>query len=252
MKTKFIILLLTCVLSVTAYAQPGTEPQAMTQLVPDQKTFDFGTIYEKNGKVRHTFRLTNRSRQTLFITEANTWCGCTATDFSRKPIRPGETARVTVTFDPERRPGSFTKEVVLMLNDGRYYTRLWIKGNVVAVRRPVTEDHHYHLGGGLYVSKQTITFNELPVGKSYNYQWRVANETNRTMKVEFQRLPNNRVLKMPQQLILKPYERRLINIGYTFYKPRHFDRHIMIDVWVNGQKVSPLRIQWNGPRRFSW
>lgn len=223
----------------------------MTKLVPDTKTFDFGTIKEKNGPVRHTFRLTNRSRETLFINEANSWCGCTVAKFSSKPILAGGSTSVEVSFDPKHRQGRFNKEIILILNNGKYYARLVVKGAVIPLRRAVEAENPYHLGQGLYASLKKLSFNELPVGKSYTHRFRIANSTNRPMTVEFRRRPDNRVLKMPEQLTLKPYEQRTIYVKYTYYRERHFDRHVLIDVWVNGQQVTPIRIQWHGQRKRS-
>ena len=86
----------------------------------DKRIHDFGTIYEKDGKVSHTFVFTNKSKEIITINEVNAWCGCATAAFSKEPVRPGKTTKVTITFNPDHRPGKLSKEAVLMLNGGKY------------------------------------------------------------------------------------------------------------------------------------
>jgi hypothetical protein len=78
--------------------------------------------YEKKGKVVNVFKFKNMGKAPVAITEVNTWCGCVAANYTKKAVRPGETAMVTVTFDPDHKSGNFVKQVVLLLNDGRRVT----------------------------------------------------------------------------------------------------------------------------------
>lgn len=78
----------------------------------DSKTHDFGTIKASNGKVSHTYTVTNISDQPIIITMVtNGGCGCTTPKWTREPIAPGESGEITVTFNPSGRKGEFKREV---------------------------------------------------------------------------------------------------------------------------------------------
>jgi len=143
--TKPILLLFITLLNLIP-TKGYAEPIFMKNLIANERVHDFGTIMEIKGKVSYTFVLTNKDKSPVAITNVNAWCGCTTSEYSKAPIMPGKTGKVTVTFDPNSRPGKFSKEVVVMLNDGKAYMRLWVKGNVVHYLHPVTEDHPYYFG----------------------------------------------------------------------------------------------------------
>ena len=210
----------------------------------DQRIHDFGTILEKDGKVSHTFTFTNRTRDIITISDVNAWCGCTTAQFSREPVRPGRTTRVTITYNPDHRSGKFSKEAVLLLNGGRYYTRVWVKGNVVGMRHPVTEDHPYAYGAGLYMSHRVLPFPPMQVGEEKTIRLLVANDSPKPMTVEFVRRPNNQVLQFPDRLVLKPGERTKVYARYRAVRQYPYRRAIQVIPRVNGRDLKPLKIVW--------
>ena len=212
------------------------------ELVPDQKIFDFGTIEEKDGPVSHTFLLKNIAAEPIAISEAKAWCSCTTVEFPKKPIAPGQQGRVVVTFNPSYRPGKFSKEVVVLLNGGSSYLRLWVKGSVVPMQHPVTDDHPYHYGEGLYMSHQVLPFRALRKGEQQTHLLRIANDTSHPMTIELQRRPDNRVLQMPERLTLKPHERREVSVSYKAVREYPYRRRIDVVPIVNGKTLKTLRL----------
>ncbi len=230
-------------------AQMGN-PEFLKTLIPVERVHNFGKIYEKDGKVKNVFTLKNKGTSPVAISAVNTWCGCMVADYTRKAIRPGETANVNVTFDPNHKQGNFVKSVVLILNDGKAYVRLWIKANVVSCVHPVKEDHPYYYGYGLYMSQQTLPFPDLKTGERYSYDLKLANNTNKPMNIVFRRIPDNTVLKMPKKITLKPNERTQIKVEYKYFRKHKENRHIDIIPVVNGNRVKPLRVIWNVGNKF--
>lgn len=219
----------------------------------DERIHDFGTIREKDGKVSHTFTFTNRGTRPVVISDVNAWCGCTTAEYTRSVIQPGKRGRVTVTYNPNRRPGRFSKEVVVMLNGGAEYTRIWVKGNVVGTVHPVTEDHPYAFGAGLYMGYKVIPFASLKAGEEATVVQRIANDTGRELTVDFVRVPDNRVLRMPARITLKPHERTTFKVSYRAPKSYRYNRHILVYPVVGGKRLKPMRINWFGSdgRSFS-
>lgn len=239
-KVKRICFVWLALLPLLALAQQ--EPTFEKLLVPDRKVFDFGTIQEKDGPVSHSFTLKNTSDKPIAISEVSAWCGCTTAQFDKRPIRPGQSGRVVVTFNPSHRPGAFSKEVVVLLGDGSSYVRLWVKGTVKGMQHPVTEDHPYHYGSGLYMSHRVLPFRALKKGEAQTIKLRLANGTNREMTIDFLRQPNNRIVQMPERIVLKPQERRVVDVSYRAVREYPYRRRIDVVPVVGGKRLEALRL----------
>lgn len=241
MKHRIFILWLFACLASTNMAQTMSKT-----FVPVQKEHNFGTVDEKKGDVKYTFSFRNNGKKPVVIVAANSFCGCTATNFSKAPIRPGEVGKVTVKYMPRNQKGNFRKEINVVLNDGKEFARVWIKGNVIPYQHPVTENHPYAFGEGLYMSHATLNFAGLKQGDNFSFPLHIANDTKKSMTIRLVRQPNNRVLKIFDTLTLKPLERRVVNVSYKAPKTYTYNRRITIHVYVNGKQVRSLPVKWFG------
>lgn len=97
-----------------------------------EKTFDFGVIKEKKGPVTHEFEFTNTGDGNLLILKASAECGCTRPEYSDKPIAPGKSGKIKVTYNPVGRPGGFDKVVTVTCNGQPRKVRLKIRGTVAS------------------------------------------------------------------------------------------------------------------------
>jgi hypothetical protein len=98
-----------------AFAQ---EEQAMADgpaITFEETSFDFGDIYQ-GDKVEHTFKLENTGTQPLIITNVQTTCGCTATEWPREPVLPGESANLKVNFNSAGKYGRQNKVISIISN----------------------------------------------------------------------------------------------------------------------------------------
>ena len=93
--------------------------------------FDFGTIKEADGKVSHTFEISNTGNKPLVITRVIDSCGCTTPEWPKEPIAPGKTGNIKVTFNPEGRPGPFSKTISVYSNGKVGSFIMSIRGEVV-------------------------------------------------------------------------------------------------------------------------
>lgn len=230
-------------------AQEG-EPKFLDTFKPIERVHDFGTIMEQDGKVEHTFVLENKGRTPVAISDVNTWCGCMVASYTKSGVRRGEKAKVRVTLDPSHKQGNFVKQVVLLLNGGKNYVRLWVKANIVPSSHPVQENHPYHFGNGLWMSQKLLPFPNLKAGQQHSFILNIANDTNQPMSIVFKRNPNNTVLKMPTSIQLKAKERKSIKVSYRYHRQYNYTRYILVTPIVNGKKCEPLKIQWNGSQKF--
>jgi hypothetical protein len=80
-----------------------------------ESAHNFGAIYEENGKVLCQFRFVNTCGEAVAIRSARASCGCTTPSFPKELIAVGDTAAITVAFNPSGRPGRFNKTVTIDL-----------------------------------------------------------------------------------------------------------------------------------------
>jgi hypothetical protein len=103
----------------------------------DTLVHDFGTIKE-GDIVSCDFKFTNTGDENLYIRYVEQACGCMATQFSKKPIKPGQSSVINVKFNSKDRPGPFRKTMVIRTNIPRSKNdplMLMIKGNVIPKKR---------------------------------------------------------------------------------------------------------------------
>lgn len=79
-------------------------------------THDFGVINEADGPVEYDFVFYNNGDAPLVIVSANASCGCTLPRIPAKPVRPGESEKIHVTYLPQGRPGEFNKTIRVRTN----------------------------------------------------------------------------------------------------------------------------------------
>ncbi len=60
--------------------------------------------------VTATFTFTNTSDEDLVIETVTPGCGCTKSDYTKEPIKPGKTGTITATYNAAT-VGNFTKKV---------------------------------------------------------------------------------------------------------------------------------------------
>ena len=91
------------------------------------ETVDLGTV-KKGNPVTATFTLTNISKEDLVIENVTPGCGCTKSDYTKEPIKPGKTGTITATYNAASE-GNFEKSITVTYNGGQT-KQLFIKGLV--------------------------------------------------------------------------------------------------------------------------
>lgn len=79
-------------------------------------TYDYGTI-RQSDKVSKDFYIFNDGQHDLVIHKAKTSCGCLKTNFSKMQIPPGDSAMVSIAFDPFGKDGKDSRSVSVFMND---------------------------------------------------------------------------------------------------------------------------------------
>ncbi|UGS23593.1 DUF1573 domain-containing protein [Flavobacterium channae] len=97
----------------------------------DQEIHDFGDI-EKGKPVTYEFTFTNTTKETILITNVRPACGCTAANYTKTPIKPGEKGMVAATFNAAN-AGPFQKSVTITTTENGVESvkTLSFKGKVI-------------------------------------------------------------------------------------------------------------------------
>ncbi len=90
---------------------------------------DFGTINE-GDKVAHTFVVKNTGKTDLLIVHAQPSCGCTVPEWTKEPIKPGQTGELKIVFDSAGKPGQQNKQITLQTNTASGHEVIRFKANV--------------------------------------------------------------------------------------------------------------------------
>ncbi len=134
------LLLLFCSLALLSFAQKG-------YLVFKSVDHQFGDVPEEGGEIRHTFEFSNKGDAPVILYGVSASCGCTATEWSREPILPGNKGAITAIFQPAGRPYSFSKTITVRTNSQPETVVLTIRGFVIPKNASPTELYTQHLGG---------------------------------------------------------------------------------------------------------
>lgn len=81
----------------------------------DNVTWDFDTI-EQGSSVSHDFIFKNTGQADLVISDVQTSCGCTITEYDKKAIKPGKESKLSFKFDSTDKKGSQDKSITVYAN----------------------------------------------------------------------------------------------------------------------------------------
>lgn len=117
---KSTVLSLFALLLVTSFAiaQPEetSAPQADgPQITFEETEYDFGDI-RQGDVVEHSFEFTNTGNAPLILNNVLTTCGCTAPEWPKNPILPGEKGEIKVRFNSAGKMGRQNKVITIRSN----------------------------------------------------------------------------------------------------------------------------------------
>lgn len=132
--------------TVVAVAAPGAYSQIEKTLRFIPATVDFGVIREEDGEVSRSAKAVNISPDSTYIISARTSCGCTGAEYTEAVLAPGDTATVTITYDPMNRPGKFLKTAKFFTGEQRISNSLKIQGTVIPSRNNLDRSYPDRIG----------------------------------------------------------------------------------------------------------
>ncbi|UFH33763.1 DUF1573 domain-containing protein [Chryseobacterium sp. C-71] len=103
--------------------------QPLTTIALSQSNYDFGNI-KKGDKVNHVYEITNTGKNPLIISEVKPGCGCTAPEFTKEPILPGQKGKITLSFDSTSFDGAVQKYADVFANVEKSPIKLTFNANI--------------------------------------------------------------------------------------------------------------------------
>ena len=113
--------------TATTNAGSGTGTGAAVTI--DRPLHDFGTFRKGESRVTE-FTVTNTGDAPLLLSGVRTTCNCTKIRWSRRPIAPGESQQLTVTYKAQD-AGAFYKEIEIKTNADPQMHYIRVKGVII-------------------------------------------------------------------------------------------------------------------------
>lgn len=115
-------------ISAVAIPQASTDGGGAAKIAFDKEVHDYGTI-QQYADATCVFEFKNTGNQPLVITKVITSCGCTVPDYPKKPVMPGQTGQIQVTYDSSKL-GDINNQIVVRSTAEEGTVILKIKGKV--------------------------------------------------------------------------------------------------------------------------
>ncbi len=194
------------IISLFTLALCATMMMAQQPVITFTRTeHDFGKINEADGRVTTIFEFKNEGMAALVLSNVRASCGCTTPKWTREPIEPGQTGQITVTYNPNGRPGRFQKTVTITSNATEPTTRVYIKGEVIP--KPAQPVNNYPIQmGELSLKSKSLNFGSLKKGEKRQREIEYANHTDHEITVELATLGDNYLVAQTSLEKLQPNE----------------------------------------------
>lgn len=178
------------VLEAVLFVSSPSVTMAQNELLKfDRTLIDAGTMTEDDAPRTYIFTGRNVSRQTLHITQVKTTCGCTSSTVSIKELKPGAVFKVSITFTPNRYPGTINTGAFLYLRAaaGTPVAKLALTGKVlpgadVWARYP-------HKMGVLRLKQSKVSISEVKPGTQPSARILCGNSGNKALRISSLLLP---------------------------------------------------------------
>lgn len=143
MKKSILTVIFGCVFAVSpfvAITAGGDSKSGVTIAKPedsfakiqfDKTSVDLGKFPASDPVRKCSFTFTNTGTAPLVIHQALASCGCTVPSYPKDPIKPGEKAKIEVTYNGTGKfPGHFQKTITVRSNATNEVVRLTLVGDM--------------------------------------------------------------------------------------------------------------------------
>ena len=153
-------------------------------LVIDKTVHNFGDILLDNGPVSCQFSLKNTGSKPAVIYNVTTTCGCTDVEWTREPIMPGKSGKISVTYSNDEGPYPFDKSLTVYLSDVKKPVILKLRG--VSMEKKKSLEELYPVRFGSIGTKEAVSrCGNLEQGGSRSEAVMIANLSDSPVSLSF-------------------------------------------------------------------
>ncbi len=211
---RWFFLYITLHIAILAEGQNG----AILQF--NKTIHNFNVIKEIDGKANYDFIFINNSNVPIIIKQVKSACGCMSSYWTKGPILPGKKGVVTVTFNPDNRPGNFDKTIIVYNNSITPVIQLRMKGKVIPKNRTILDNYPYEFTSGLRMPYDCIAFRVIKKGKLKMIEIPVLNNSGKDLDINFINLPS--CLKI--ELVPKVLKHMQEGVVYAEFNTKSIDQ----------------------------
>ncbi|MDD2961847.1 MAG: DUF1573 domain-containing protein [Muribaculaceae bacterium] len=189
---------------------------ALSQIKWLSTSYDYGTFDEENGNVSCKIGFVNEGSAGVSIEQVRPTCGCTASDYNKRPIASGDTTWIGITYNPKGRPGKFEKDVVVITNSTPRRTVLKIRGNVIGLASTVMARYPVSVGN-IKLNSAIVPYGELEKGITRTAFLDGYNQSKDTIVMHYENVPAHMAVEnIPKKIA--PGELVTITVYYNTAK----------------------------------
>ncbi|MFA7401435.1 MAG: DUF1573 domain-containing protein [Bacteroidales bacterium] len=119
----------TDLIHIPVSADNKKQQEDMPKFEFERTEHDFGTL-KQGEKVSFTYKFKNAGKANLIISTVVPSCGCTVAQFTKTPVKPGESGFITISLNTDNKKGLVRKHVAVQANTYPAETKLWFTANV--------------------------------------------------------------------------------------------------------------------------
>lgn len=234
----------------------GMAVMAQDPVITFEKTeHDFGQINEGDGRVSVIFEFKNEGMAPLVLSNVRASCGCTTPTWTKTPVEPGEVGSITVTYNPNGRPGKFQKTVTITSNATTPTTKVYIKGEVIPKTvKPV--DKYPVKMGELSMKERRADFGTVKKGQTLARTLEYANQTDHQITVNIHYVQDGLIIPELSFLTLEPNQAgtltlSLVSDNTNEYGPIERTYHMVVNGKVVLEDEYAVRLVANIEEDFS-
>lgn len=231
MKRTFLATVLLALCGIAFAQQP---------VITFEKTeHDFGKINEADGRVTTIFTFRNEGMAPLVLSNVRASCGCTTPTWTKTPVEPGQTGDITVTYNPNGRPGRFQKTITVTSNASSPTVKLTIRGEVIPKTQQSVNRFAKKMGDALAANTNLLTYGTVMNTKNITKTIEYTNNSDQDITVEV--LLNDKEPWVDAQatlLTVKPKEVGQLHVNIDGTKANVWGlQNSYIYLAVNGKRV---------------
>ncbi len=201
-RTYNIIYILTAVLALAASANVTATAQVKVSgnIEMDSDVHDFGDILLGSGPVSCSFSVKNVGKEPVAIYSVVSSCGCTDVEWTKSPIKPGETGKISATYSNNEAPLPFDKNLTAYFSDTKKPVILKLRG--VCHEKKLTQAEIFkERFGAIGFRTLDVKCGNILQGESRSDRLTVANLGKKPVKLAFTDISDGLSLKVSPEVI---------------------------------------------------